>query len=82
MLLKASGLPVTPTLVGLPSVNARCCKWQVEQDTVLGPEEGFAHAEAEYRGWLRRLLTHPIEGLESYAEMMRQLTEEKQAGKV
>jgi threonine dehydrogenase-like Zn-dependent dehydrogenase len=42
----------------------------------------FAHAEAEYNGWLRRLLTHPIDGLENYSEMMRQLTEEKQAVKV
>ncbi len=42
----------------------------------------FAHAEAEHRGWLSRLLTHPIDGLESYSEMMRQLTEEKQAVKV
>ncbi len=42
----------------------------------------FAHAEAEYRGWLSRLLTHPVDGLESFSEMMRQLTEEKQAVKV
>ena len=45
-------------------------------------DDDFAHAEAEYLGWLRRLLTHPVEGLESYSEMMRQLTEEKQAVKV
>ncbi len=42
----------------------------------------FAHAEAEYDGWLRRLLTNPIQGLENYSEMMRQLTEEKRAVKV
>ena len=42
----------------------------------------FAHAEAEHPGWLSRLLTHPVDGLESYSEMMRQLTEEKQAVKV
>ncbi len=42
----------------------------------------FAHAEAEYRGWLERLLTNPIQGLESYEEMMRQLTEDRRAVKV
>ena len=42
----------------------------------------FAHAEAEYKGWLERLLTNPIQGLESYEEMMRQLTEDRRAVKV
>jgi threonine dehydrogenase-like Zn-dependent dehydrogenase len=42
----------------------------------------FAHAESEYRGWLKKLLTNPIEGLESYEEMMRQLTEDAKAVKV
>ena len=48
-------------------------------------EEGvrdFAHAEAQYPGWLEQLLTHPVDGLENYAELMRQLTEDKGAVKV
>jgi hypothetical protein len=43
---------------------------------------GCALAEAQYPGWLERLLTHPVRGLENYAEMMRLLTEEKSAIKV
>src|SRR5215217_2222608 len=42
----------------------------------------MALAEAEYPGWLGRLLTHPVQGLESYEEMIRLLTEEKDAIKV
>jgi threonine dehydrogenase-like Zn-dependent dehydrogenase len=42
----------------------------------------FAHAVCQYPGWLPRLLSHPLEGLESYREMMRLLTTEKQAVKV
>ena len=42
----------------------------------------FAHAESEYPGWLSRLLTHPVAGLERYEEMMHLLTTEKQAVKV
>jgi len=42
----------------------------------------MALAEARYPGWLGRLLTHPVRGLESHGEMMRLLTEEKHAIKV
>jgi hypothetical protein len=42
----------------------------------------MALAEAQYPGWLGRLLTHPVQGLESYEEMIRLLTEEKGAIKV
>jgi threonine dehydrogenase-like Zn-dependent dehydrogenase len=42
----------------------------------------FAHAEAEYPGWLGEILTNPIDGLENYREMMRQLTDDKSAVKV
>jgi threonine dehydrogenase-like Zn-dependent dehydrogenase len=42
----------------------------------------FAHSESEYPGWLSRLLTNPIKGLENYEEMMRQLVEDKKAVKV
>lgn len=41
-----------------------------------------ALAEAQYPGWLGRLLTHPVEGLGNYGEMFRLLTEEKVAIKV
>jgi threonine dehydrogenase-like Zn-dependent dehydrogenase len=42
----------------------------------------MALAETQYPGWLARLLTHPVRGLENYAEMIRLLTEEKNAIKV
>ena len=42
----------------------------------------MALAEAQYPGWLGRLLTHRVQGLENYEEMMRLLTEEKAAIKV
>jgi threonine dehydrogenase-like Zn-dependent dehydrogenase len=42
----------------------------------------MAHAEAEYRGWLRRLLTHPVKGLENYQELLDKLTTAKGAIKV
>lgn len=42
----------------------------------------MALAEAVYPGWLERLLTHRVRGLEGYAEMIRLLTEEKRAIKV
>jgi hypothetical protein len=42
----------------------------------------MAHAEASYPGWLTRLLTHPIKGLERYRELMDTLTTAKRAIKV
>ncbi len=42
----------------------------------------LAQAEAEYRGWLKRLLTHPVKGLENYQEMLDKLTTAKGAIKV
>jgi threonine dehydrogenase-like Zn-dependent dehydrogenase len=39
-------------------------------------------AQAWYPGWLERLLTHPVRGLENYTEMMRLLTENNSAIKV
>ncbi len=42
----------------------------------------FSRAELEYPGWLSKLLTHPVDGLERYGEMMRLLTQEKEAIKV
>ena len=44
--------------------------------------QDMALAEAQYPGWLKRLLTHPVEGLDNYEEMIRLLTEEKSAIKV
>ena len=44
--------------------------------------QDMALAEARYPGWLERLLTHPVRGLENYGEMMRLLTEEERAIKV
>lgn len=42
----------------------------------------FARAELEYPGWLSQLLTHPVNRLENYEEMMRTLTTERNAIKV
>src|SRR6516225_9807414 len=42
----------------------------------------MAQAEAEYGGGLRRLLTHPVKGLENYRELFQQLTTAKGAIKV
>ncbi len=42
----------------------------------------LAQAEAEYPGWLSRLLTHPVKGLENYAELFDKLTTAKDAIKV
>jgi glucose 1-dehydrogenase len=43
---------------------------------------GFARAELEFPGWLPRLLTHLVTGLENYQEMMQTLTTERSAIKV
>jgi threonine dehydrogenase-like Zn-dependent dehydrogenase len=37
----------------------------------------MAQAEAEYPGWLGRLLTHPVRGLENYRELFDTLTKTK-----
>jgi len=42
----------------------------------------LAQAEAQYPGWLNQLLTHPITGLENYAELFHKLTAAKDAIKV
>jgi threonine dehydrogenase-like Zn-dependent dehydrogenase len=42
----------------------------------------MAQAEAQYPGWLRRLLTHPVQGLENYRELLDKLTTAKGAIKV
>jgi hypothetical protein len=33
----------------------------------------MAKAEAEYPGWLSRLLTHPVSGLENYPQLFEHL---------
>jgi threonine dehydrogenase-like Zn-dependent dehydrogenase len=42
----------------------------------------LSHAEAQYAGWLRRLLTHPVKGLENYRELFEKLASAKGAIKV
>ena len=42
----------------------------------------FAKAEATWPGWLSKLLTHPIRGLENYKELFRTLFEAKGTIKV
>ncbi|MDQ4000045.1 MAG: glucose 1-dehydrogenase [Actinomycetota bacterium] len=44
--------------------------------------QDMALAEAHYPGWLERLLTHRVQGLDNYQEMIRLLSEEKNAVKV
>lgn len=44
--------------------------------------QDMALAEQFWPGWLKRFLTHKVNGLENYAEMIRLLTEEKKAIKV
>jgi threonine dehydrogenase-like Zn-dependent dehydrogenase len=47
----------------------------------LGIKE-LARAEVEYPGWLSKVLTHPVMGLERHEELMRTLTEAEDAIKV
>jgi threonine dehydrogenase-like Zn-dependent dehydrogenase len=42
----------------------------------------MAHAEAQYPGWLRRLLTHPVQGLENWELLLDTLTGARGAIKV
>lgn len=62
---------------------------KVAVGTVNGNREHFeaavqdlALAEAEYPGWARRLLTHPVRGLENYRQLIETLTTAKDAIKV
>jgi hypothetical protein len=41
-----------------------------------------AQAEAEYAGWLAKLLTDPVKGLENYTELFKKLTSPNGAIKV
>jgi glucose 1-dehydrogenase len=50
-------------------------------DFVSGVND-MVKAEALYPGWLQKLLTTKISGLENYAEMLRHLIEDKEAIKV
>src|SRR4051794_9880092 len=42
----------------------------------------MAHAESQYSGWLERLLTHPVKGLENWQQLLDTLTTAKGAIKV
>jgi glucose 1-dehydrogenase len=57
------------------SVNA------ARMDFVSGVDD-LIKAEALYPGWLKRLLTTPIDGLENYEQMMEHLTNDEDAIKV
>ncbi len=50
-------------------------------DFVSGADD-LVQAEARFPGWLARLLTTPVHGLERYEEMLRQLCENRDAIKV
>jgi threonine dehydrogenase-like Zn-dependent dehydrogenase len=42
----------------------------------------LSQAELQWPGWLSKLLTHPVRGLENYQQLIRKLTDEKGAIKV
>ncbi|MCG3111164.1 MAG: glucose 1-dehydrogenase [Candidatus Manganitrophus sp. SB1] len=42
----------------------------------------LAYAESAYPGWLKRLLTHPVKGLENYERLFQLLNEGKEAVKI
>jgi threonine dehydrogenase-like Zn-dependent dehydrogenase len=42
----------------------------------------MSHAEAAYPGWMEKLLTHSVQGLESWSELFEKLTSAKGAIKV
>jgi threonine dehydrogenase-like Zn-dependent dehydrogenase len=48
------------------SVNA-------SRENFEGGVRDLSQAEAEYPGWLRRLLTHPVRGLDNYRELFERL---------
>jgi threonine dehydrogenase-like Zn-dependent dehydrogenase len=51
------------------------------EDWEMGVRD-MAHAEAQYPGWLARLLTHRVEGLENYRELFERLANPRGAIKV
>jgi threonine dehydrogenase-like Zn-dependent dehydrogenase len=57
------------------SVNASASDFTSGRDDLV-------KAYAFYPGWLEKLLTHPVEGLENYEQMLRELTEATDAIKV
>jgi threonine dehydrogenase-like Zn-dependent dehydrogenase len=61
--------------VAFGSVNAS------RQDFETGVKD-LSTAELQYPGWLSKLLTHPVSGLENYQKLMKTLTESKDAIKV
>jgi len=50
-------------------------------DFVSGVND-LVKAEAFFPGWLNKLLTTPVHGLQNYEEMLRHLTQDKEAIKV
>ena len=52
-----------------------------QADFVSGGND-MVKAEALYPGWLQKLLTTRVNGLENYAEMLSHLTQDKDAIKV
>jgi len=61
--------------IALGSVNA-------SHDDFERAVADLAQAELSYPGWLAKLLTHPVKGLENYAQLIEQLTSAKGAIKV
>ena len=57
------------------SVNASPADFESGRDDLV-------KAEAIYAGWLAKLLTTPVRGLENYEQMLRELTENRDAIKV
>lgn len=61
--------------VAVGSVNAS------REDFEHGVQD-LSQAQLQYPGWLGKLLTHPVKGLESYEQLIKTLTEAKGAIKV
>lgn len=61
--------------VAVGSVNAS------REDFERGVQD-LSQAQLQYPGWLGKLLTHPVKGLESYDQLIKTLTEAKGAIKV
>lgn len=61
--------------VALGSVNA-------SREDFEGAVLDLSAAELSFPGWLAKLLTHPVKGLENYAELIEKLTSAKNAIKV
>jgi len=67
---------------GLPRVMLNKMLLNADREYFEAGVYDFARAELKFPGWLPKLLTHPVIGLEPYQDMMQTLTTERGAIKV